>query len=410
MGGWLVRLRVRSWRPLGILASLILILVVVQLLRPVPPIQLRTSMPATLTVPGPTAHIPWPSAGQSALAVAGVGMVGTSGTITPTPIASLAKMMVAYLILKDHPLGAGQNGPQLTVTPADVALYQSDAAGNQSVLPVAAGEVLNERQMLEGLLLPSGNNVATMLARWDAGSLSAFVAKMNAAAKALGMTQSHYADASGVDQATVSTAVDQVRLAEADMANPVFAAIVRLPQATLPVAGVVYNVNADLGHAGIIGVKTGSTTAAGGCLVAAREVTVGGTPRLVIGAVLGQGGLQPLPDALAAGKRLMAAVPGLFAMVHPVRAGQVAASLVAPWTHPVALAVPAPAPGFVGWGGLRASAHVAPTADLKPGKPVAAGTKVASLTLTVGRQTATLPLAAGVAIAPPSLAWRLMRP
>ncbi len=405
-----MRWRIRSLRPLGILTSLIVLLLAVQLLRPVPPIRLRTSLPATVTVPGPAGDIPWPGGGQSALAVAGVGFVGTTGSTKPQPIASLAKMMVAYLILRDHPLAVGQDGPLVTVTPADVALYLSDKAGGQSVLPVTAGEQLNERQLLEGLLLPSGNNIATLLARWDAGSLPAFVAKMNAAATSLGMAHTHYTDASGVDAGTVSTAADQVRVAEADMAMPAFAAVVRLPQATLPYAGVVYNVNADLGKSGIIGVKTGNTTEAGGCVVLAREVMVGGSPRLVIGAVLGQCGLQPLPDALKAGERLMAAAPGLLASVRPVQPGQVVATLVAPWSKPVPVVLPSSVPSFVGWGGIEATTQVRPTAALDPNHAVASGAEVASLTLAVGGQHATIPLRAAAAIRQPSLGWRLTRP
>jgi D-alanyl-D-alanine carboxypeptidase (penicillin-binding protein 5/6) len=406
-----LRWRIRSLRPLAVLAALIVILLAVQLLRPVPPIQFRTSIPSKLTVPGTAGTIQWPTGGQSALAVSGVGFIGTSGaTSTPQPIASLAKMMVAYLVLHDHPLAVGQNGPSVTVTSADVALYQSDRASGQSVLPVTAGEQLNERQMLEGLLLPSGNNIATMLARWDAGSLAAFVTKMNAAATSLGMTHSHYTDASGVDPGTVSTAVDQVRLGEADMAMPAFAAVVRLPQATLPYAGVVYNVNADLGRSGIIGIKTGSTTVAGGCLVAAREVTVGGKLQMVVGAVLGQQGLQPLPNALAAGERLMAAAPSLLTTVQPVRPGQAVGTLVAPWARPVSVVLPASVPSFVGWGGIAATAQVAPEKGLDLRKPVPAGAQIAALTVAVGGQTATVPMRAAGSIGQPSLGWRLTRP
>ena len=77
---------------------------------------------------------------------------------------------------------------------------------------VRAGEKLTERQALEAMLIPSGNNIAWMLARWDAGSDGAFVATMNARARSLGLRQTRYADASGADPATVSTAADQFRL------------------------------------------------------------------------------------------------------------------------------------------------------------------------------------------------------
>ncbi len=66
-------------------------------------------------------------------------------------------------------------------------------------MPVQPGEELTERQLLNGLLVHSANNFADVLAQWDAGTMPAFVAKMNAAAAALGMAHTHYADASGLD-------------------------------------------------------------------------------------------------------------------------------------------------------------------------------------------------------------------
>src|ERR671911_999866 len=87
---------------------------------------------------------------------------------------------------------------------------------------------------------------------------------MNAAARSLGMTHTRYTDPSGFDDATVSTAADQVRLVDRAMRLPVFASIVATPNAMLPVAGTVHNTNTLLGHNGFVGVKTGSTAAAGG--------------------------------------------------------------------------------------------------------------------------------------------------
>ena len=81
---------------------------------------------------------------------------------------------------------------------------------------------------------------------------------MNARARSLGLRSTRYADASGADPATVSTAGDQFRLTLRALQVPAFRQIVAMPQVTLPVAGVAYNVNAGLGHDGIVGVKTGS--------------------------------------------------------------------------------------------------------------------------------------------------------
>ncbi len=156
-------------------------------------------------------------------------------------IASVAKVMTAYLVLRDHPLRLGEDGPTITLTDADVADTDRRRGQQESVVSVAAGEQLTERQALQALLLPSANNIAAVLARWDAGSEDRFVARMNAAARSLGMTHTRYTDPSGYDDATVSTAADQVRIVDRAMRLPVFASIVATPSATLPVAGTVHN-------------------------------------------------------------------------------------------------------------------------------------------------------------------------
>ena len=116
------------------------------------------------------------------------------------PVASLTKLMTAYVILHDHPLRMGQLGPSITVTQADVNDYDEDTVSDNSNAQVAVGEQIPEIQVLGGLLIHSADNYADLLARWDAGSEAAFVTKMNTDAAKLGMTQSHFADPSGVDR------------------------------------------------------------------------------------------------------------------------------------------------------------------------------------------------------------------
>jgi D-alanyl-D-alanine carboxypeptidase (penicillin-binding protein 5/6) len=156
---------------------------------------------------------------------------------------------------------------------------------------IAAGEQLTELQALQALLLPSANNIAAVLARWDAGSAERFVARMNATARSLGMTHTRYTDPSGYDDATVSTAADQVRIVDRAMRLPVFASIVATPSATLPVAGTVHNTNTLLGRNGFVGVKTGSTAAAGGCFAFRANRWIDGKRTTITGVVLGQPGL-----------------------------------------------------------------------------------------------------------------------
>jgi D-alanyl-D-alanine carboxypeptidase (penicillin-binding protein 5/6) len=139
----------------------------------------------------------WPAYGQAAVILTGQPRINVGPNQHAAPIASLAKVMTAYLVLRDHPLRSGQDGPTITLTDADVADTDRRAGQHESVVPVAAGEQLTEGQALEALLLPSANNIAAVLARWDAGSEHRFVDRMNATARSLGMAHTRYTDPSG---------------------------------------------------------------------------------------------------------------------------------------------------------------------------------------------------------------------
>lgn len=254
---------------------------------------------ATITVHG----LRWPTDGSSAAWVSGVGELDGPAATGAVPIASVAKVMTAYVVLRDHPLSAGSDGPAITVSPAEADAYADQRSRGESLVPVAAGERITERQALQALLLPSADNIAWILARWDAGTVHRFVDRMNATARELKLTRTHYTDPSGLDSSTESTAADQVRLGRVAINLPALAAVVGRRTATIPVAGRIDNLDTLLGSDGIIGMKTGSTSAAGGCvLLVARR---GSTTAVV--AVFGQPGSasQLLPRALAAGRSLV---------------------------------------------------------------------------------------------------------
>jgi serine-type D-Ala-D-Ala carboxypeptidase (penicillin-binding protein 5/6) len=254
--------------------------------------------------------VSWPADGVSAADISGIGVMDGLGATQQVPIASVAKLMTAYVILQDHPLLGGGSGPDITVEPSEAAAYPSQARDGDSLVAVAAGEAISERQALEALLLPSADNMAWILARWDAGGQAAFTAKMNATARRLGMTATSYTDASGLDSTTTSTAADQVRLGMAAMQVPALAAIVDMPTAVVPVAGTIRNTNTLLGQDGIVGLKTGSTQAAGGCILVAAWSQAGGRKALIVAATFGQPGTAGtiLPNALQAGRSVVLAL------------------------------------------------------------------------------------------------------
>lgn len=246
----------------------------------------------------------WPSAGQAAYQL-GRQPARTSPGERPVPIASLAKVMTAYVVLRDLPLHTGSDGPSLTVTRADVRDTAARRRTDQSVVPVTAGETLPERQALLAMLLPSANNVAAMLARYDAGSQRAFVAKMNRAARGLGMRHTHYTDPSGFDAATTSTAADQLLLARAVARNATFDDLVATQSVRLPGAGVVTNTDVLLGKDGFVGTKTGSDDQAGSCFMFRAYRNVHHHLTQMIGVVLGQPGRNLVVAAQYAARQLV---------------------------------------------------------------------------------------------------------
>jgi D-alanyl-D-alanine carboxypeptidase (penicillin-binding protein 5/6) len=256
------------------------------------------------------ATVSWPADGVSAADISGFGVVAGPGATRPVAIASVAKVMTAYVILHDHPLPSGGSGPDIVVQSSEAAAYPWQVRAGDSLVPVVAGERLTERQALEALLLPSADNMAWILARWDAGSQAAFVARMNATARRLGMTGTSYTDPSGLDPSTTSTAADQVRLGMAAMRVPVLGTIAAMSTAVVPVAGVVRNYNTLLGQDGITGLKTGSTQAAGGCVLITAWHKASGHRTLIVAAALGQPGSAQtiLPNALRAGHDLVVAL------------------------------------------------------------------------------------------------------
>ncbi|MFX4303540.1 D-alanyl-D-alanine carboxypeptidase family protein [Alicyclobacillus tolerans] len=387
-----------------LIVLLVIALPVVQLLRPIPSITATPILASDAQVPG-QASIRWPQQGEAALEVLGIGEMGHFGSNTPLPIASVTKLMTAYLTLKKYPLGVGESGPELTMTPKDVQVYQEDVAQGESVMKVVAGEKLSERQLLEGLLLPSGNNVAYILAHWVAGSQSAFVQQMNAEAKKLGMTHTHYVDASGFNPGSASDAQDLLKLFNKVIQIRAFRDISGMAQATVPVAGTIYNVDYNLGQGGIFAGKTGSTPQAGGCFVFASKKMVDGKKATILGVVLGQEGLQPLMNALNEGVSLSEQAQKMIRVVQVLPAQTPVAQLSVPWmSNPITVTTTSPI-SMVGWPGM--TVHRVVHLDSMKAHSIAAGQTIGTVTVIAGNQKISETLTAPTSIPAPSYSWRL---
>ena len=187
----------------------------------------------------------------------------------PRPMGSITKVMTALVVLQ-----AGHLGQEITVTKAAVRYAQRDGASSAGLL---AGDVLTVQQLLEAMLLPSGCDAAYLLANAYGPGVPAFIAKMNAMAKALDMTSTHFSWFDGMpyptEYSTYSSPTDLIRLGVAAMRSAVFRGIVGQRSYYLPATSQHHSYLWDTTNAlirsypGAVGIKTGDTDAAGNCLL-----------------------------------------------------------------------------------------------------------------------------------------------
>jgi D-alanyl-D-alanine carboxypeptidase (penicillin-binding protein 5/6) len=197
------------------------------------------------------------------------------------PMASTSKIMTAWIVLR---LAADD----AKVLDEEVTFSERAAKTGGSSARLKAGEKLPVKELLYGLLLPSGNDAALALAEHfgprfgkpaDGDAVQRFVGEMNRRAKSLGLKELAYKDPHGLSSGNVSSARDLAALAIEAMKDERFRAYVSTRQreyeVTTPDGGkrkVTWaNTNQLLGIEGYDGVKTGTTTPAGACLVATGE-------------------------------------------------------------------------------------------------------------------------------------------
>jgi serine-type D-Ala-D-Ala carboxypeptidase (penicillin-binding protein 5/6) len=216
------------------------------------------------------------AAGELVNATSGTRM-WSRGMYTEHPIASLTKVMTAMVVLAD-----GNLGRKIRVTAAAEAYAVAHYAGSADL---HVGDVLTARQLLEGMLLSSGADAAYLLANAYGPGWHAFVRQMNATARKLGMTQTHFANFDGLPWptpgATYSSPRDLLIMGAAAMKRPNFVAMVGQRTYSIPATAEHHHyswANTDLllsRYPGAVGIKTGFTTAAGYCLL--FEARRGGT-------------------------------------------------------------------------------------------------------------------------------------
>ncbi|MDR2753320.1 MAG: D-alanyl-D-alanine carboxypeptidase [Oscillospiraceae bacterium] len=185
---------------------------------------------------------------------------------TQAPMASTTKIMTALLLLE-----AGEPMREFVATEAMVRVEGTS-------MGLRTGDIVSRYALAVGMLLSSGNDAANAAAIHLAGTVPGFAALMNARAREIGMTRSHFVTPSGLDaEGHCATAYDMALLAREALQNPLFREIcgqtaVRVTFGSPPGQRTLYNHNRLLQELpGCIGVKTGFTNTAGRCLVSAAE-------------------------------------------------------------------------------------------------------------------------------------------
>jgi serine-type D-Ala-D-Ala carboxypeptidase (penicillin-binding protein 5/6) len=206
-----------------------------------------------------------------ALANATTGQIlWSDGLNTERPIGSIVKVMTALIVLR-----AGDLNRVITVPKSVLAyLAKQDQPSTAGLIP---GDKLTTLELLEALLLPSGCDAAYTLAMAYGPGLDAFIAKMNAEARAMGLADTHFSNFDGLpwptEHSTWSTPANLITLGRHAMRYGVFKAIVGQASYSLPAGDGHHayqwqNTNPLIGtYAGATGIKTGDTKAAGNCLL-----------------------------------------------------------------------------------------------------------------------------------------------
>lgn len=419
----------RPGRLVGILAGTVVILGLgiygpATLLGPLP------AVTATTVTPGASTEAPTPPVlsanGASAIAVLAATTSDTSGTTSTgadspgagsttsapiavagtaeaLPMASIAKVVTALVVLDAKPIVAGETGPVVTLTAADFQSYLDyNTAGARSVA-VFADEQWTELELLQALLLGSSNNHADSVARWAFGSVDAYVVAANTWLADNGLTDTAVVDTTGLQDASAGTATDLAHLASLAATDPIVSAMLSSPASALANRRGVENTTSFLPEEGITGISRSYTDAAGVCFLFTAQVSDGASNFTFSGAFIG----EPTYDALTADlAALMASARAGVGLLPVLAAGDAYATFTSAWGD-TASAVVGVARTRYAW---QAATPEAATVTLKDFATARTGANVGQVRLTVAGEELSAALKLDEGIRDPGLGWRLLHP
>lgn len=352
---------------------------------------------------GAPAQLALPEVGSNALSAEGFGVLGTSGNQEKIPLASIAKTVTALVILEKKPLESAEDaGPEITFTEEDVVILNQTQAELGSYEVVTNGLVLSEKDALTVMMLSSANNYAVSLSNWAFGSVDEYISAANEWAKKNGLSATTIADPAGIDSQTAASPDDLLQIGRLAMANQALANIVGKSSAEIPGIGEVTNGNKLLGHYGVKGIKTGTTTEAGACLLYSSVVAVGSGYVHFTGTSLGFDSHAELRDSV--GALLMSAQAG-FHEISAVSQGQAFATVVTDWGQSAEIIATESFTKIV-W----SDTPVIVTTQVNDFATGRQGDIVGKVIVTIGDEVFEVPLALGSDVAGPDLAWRMSHP
>jgi serine-type D-Ala-D-Ala carboxypeptidase (penicillin-binding protein 5/6) len=249
----------------------------------------------------------------------------------PLPPASLTKIVAALVVLERANLEE------------TIEILEEDlVSAEESQVGLMAGDRLSVRDLLRGMLIPSGNDATLALARHTGAAaigesaspdraIAEFVSMMNAKAAELGATSSHFMNPTGIDAPDhVMSARDIMVLTKAALQNALFAEIVAttsavLESALLPEGYRVATTNQLLAEGMVTGVKTGTTAKAGGCLVTSFAVGPNQVVAVILGSDVGEAtdGSQDTSARFVETRALLDAVKADYLWLDPTSPGAV---------------------------------------------------------------------------------------
>ncbi|HWH26044.1 MAG TPA: D-alanyl-D-alanine carboxypeptidase [Pseudolysinimonas sp.] len=353
--------------------------------------------------PGDAATLAFPGYGATAVGAVGFpGTLATSGSTAALPMASITKVVTVLTVLEAHPLGVDEAGPSVTMSRSDVSYYPIALAQNGTVVPVHAGEVYTQRELLDLTLVKSANNYARSLAVWAFGSDEAYLTAARAWVAAHNLPSVVIADSTGLDPANVGTASDLIELGKLALANPTVAAIVGTTSITLHNVGTLENTNKLLGTIGVTGIKTGTLDSFGSNLLFSAVYPVGSRSVTVIGVMLGGSDHEVLDASITT---LLGTVEAGFHELTVSEKGEKYGTFRTPWGQS-AHAVTQKDATLLTWGDTPVSS----TVTVRKVGLAQAGTRVGEVVYTAGAATVTVPLVLSASLSDPGAEWRLTHP